>query len=878
MTDGPLLVVDGHSLAYRAFYALPSDLQTSSGTVTNAVLGFASMLAYVVRDLSPSNIIVTFDTGVPASRKEIDPEYKANRAETPELFRHQVPLIRELLILLGIPVIDAVEVEADDVIATLATQAVERHQTMVIVTGDRDSYQLVSDPWIRVLYNKRGVSDYALYDEAGILERTGVTPGMYVDYAAMRGDSSDNLPGVPGIGEKTAAKLLNAYGDIAGIYANLADLPPKQRQNLDESRERVAKNVELMRLNRAVELPQFAEAFPTRSTPDPAPLEAFLQTLEFRDVGKRLLAALEIDHGSGAQAAASDTEILTVELAEGPEEMIAWCNARNGQRVGIAVEDGFLAVADAAGSVKAISIAGSNGSELLNAILEPCSIVCHDAKRLMTDLEWNGASLVWDTQIASWLIDPAKSSPSLEHAALHHLGRELGGTSASQGTLDFGEAEDGASAIDRAGERAAVTHALGDALTTALEAQGLASLHNDIELPLVRVLSHMERRGIAVDRTFLEELRDRLTSECKELEAEIHRLAGETFLVNSVPQLRRILFEVLQLTPVKKTKTGASTDADSLQKLIDEHPIVPVLLRFRELDKLRSTYAEALVPLIAEDGRVHARFNQTGTATGRISSEAPNLQNVPVRTEEGRAIRKAFIASSGSVVLTADYSQIELRILAHLSKDPGLVDAFDRGVDVHTVTAAGVFDVPEAEVTDEQRRFAKVVNYGLAYGMESYGLAQRAGISNEEAKRILDAYFNSFPNVHAFMEQTVVEAKRLGYTETLLGRRRRLPELASDNGRIRQMGERMAMNAPVQGSAADVFKLAMLRVDEALTASQSSAGMLLTVHDELVFEIPQAAVEETIDCIRGAMVGAYPLDVPLVVDTGIGPNWADAKH
>ncbi|MGB2757388.1 MAG: DNA polymerase I [Acidimicrobiia bacterium] len=878
MPEGPLLVVDGHSLAYRAFYALPSDLQTSSGTITNAVLGFASMLAYVVRDLDPSGIIVTFDTGVPASRKAIDPEYKANRAETPELFRHQVPLIRELLILVGIPVIDAIEVEADDVIATLASQAIDRKEQMVIVTGDRDSYQLVHDPWVRVLYNKRGVSDYALYDEAGIFERTGVTPEMYVDYAAMRGDNSDNLPGVPGIGEKTAAKLLNAYKDIDGIYEHLDDLPPKQRENLEASRDRVAKNLELMRLNRTVHLPQSIDEFPLRQVPDREPLDAFLQTLEFREVGKRLLAALGIEHGKGSAAEAAAPKELAVTIASTADEASAWLASLEGKRLGLSIEDGWIALADSDDAAMAITPAVQISPAELDAMLAACPIVCHDAKALMTDHGWNGSSLVFDTQIASWLIDPAKSAPTLEYSALNHLGRELAGEKESQGTLDFREADAGESFAHRAAERAAATLALGDALQKSLEAQHLLKLHDEVELPLVRVLSQMEQRGIAVDRAFLEELRDRLTQECKQLESEIQSLAGEPFLVNSVPQLRRILFEVLGLTPVKKTKTGPSTDAESLQKLVDDHPIVPVLLRFRELDKLRSTYAEALVPLIASDGRVHARFNQTGTSTGRVSSEAPNLQNVPVRTEEGRAIRKAFIASPGSMLLTADYSQIELRILAHLSKDPGLVDAFDRGVDVHTVTAAGVFGVDESQVDEEQRRFAKVVNYGLAYGMESYGLAQRAGISNDEAKRILDAYFGSFPNVHAFMEQTVIDAKRLGYTETLLGRRRRLPELASDNGRVRQMGERMAMNAPVQGSAADVFKLAMLRVDAALTAASSNAGMLLTVHDELVFEISDDAIDETIDLVRMAMVNAFPLDVPLVVDTGVGPNWAEAKH
>ncbi len=876
MTEaGPLLILDGHSLAYRAFYALPSDLATSTGTVTNAVLGFASMLAYVVRDLEPSGIIVTFDTAVPDSRKEIDPEYKANRSETPELFRHQVPLIRELLTLLGIPVVEAVGVEADDVIATFAQRAITAKRPFVIVTGDRDSYQLVHDPWVRVLYNKRGVSDYALYDEAGILERTGVTPELYVEYAAMRGDTSDNLPGVPGIGEKTAAKLLNTYGSITGIYEHVAELPPKQRANLEEHRDRVERNLALMRLNRSVPLDTPEGSFPERVIPEMAPLEQFLSTLEFRDVGKRLLAALGLSTSSSGASAKRAEQEVQITPCDSENEFAAWAHSHEGKVFGLTHFAKQIVLATAEGHGAVLSLVDHDISKLLTGL----TVAAHDAKPVMHALGWDGASLIMDTQVASWLLQPAKSSPTLDQSALQFLGEEPQEDSAAQGTLDFDAvATDEDVALQRAVRQAAVVARLAEALRGQLEQQSLLKLHDEVELPLVRVLARMEAAGIAVDRAFLVALRDRLVSECQRLESEIHSLAGEPFLVNSVPQLRRILFDVLGLTPVKKTKTGASTDADSLQKLIDHHPIVPVILKFREIDKLRSTYAEALIPLVSADGRVHASFNQTGTVTGRVSSESPNLQNVPVRTEEGREIRRAFVAGKGSVVLTADYSQIELRILAHLAGDPGLIEAFASGVDVHTVTAARVFGVPENSVDDEQRRFAKVVNYGLAYGMETYGLAQRAGIENEEAKRILDAYFSSFPNVHAFMESTVEHAKQLGYTETLLGRRRRLPELASDNGRVRQMGERMAMNAPVQGSAADVFKLAMLQVDAALTSANSPALMMLTVHDELVFEVPEGAVEETISLVRSAMESAYALAVPLVVDTGVGPNWADAKH
>jgi DNA polymerase-1 len=450
---------------------------------------------------------------------------------------------------------------------------------------------------------------------------------------------------------------------------------------------------------------------------------------------------------------------------------------------------------------------------------------------------------------------------------------EIESPDAEAGTLDF----DADAATNDTGRRAVAVLRLSDALADALDARELTDLYEGFERPLVRVLAKMEHAGIRVDRAFLDDLRAELAKECDTLVREIHGIAGEEFNVNSTPQLRVVLFEKLGLTPVKKTKTGPSTDADSLQKMAEDHPIVDVLLRYREVEKLRSTYADALPPLIGPDGRVHATLKQTDTTTGRISSEAPNLQNIPVRTADGREFRRAFIADEGCGLLTADYSQIELRVLAHLAEDPGLIDAFERGLDVHTVTAAKVFGVPETEVDSPQRRFAKVVNYGLAYGMEAFGLGQRLGIPTDEAREILDNYFDGFPNVREFMVSTVKEAKQRGYTTTIFGRRRQITELSSDNFRIRQMGERMAQNAPVQGSAADVFKLAMIDVDRALDDGGYRTRMLLTVHDELVFEVPLEERADVEPLIRTTMESVTALKVPLAVDVGFGPNWAEAK-
>ncbi|HEU5449105.1 MAG TPA: DNA polymerase I [Acidimicrobiia bacterium] len=888
-----LVLLDGHSLAYRAFYALPTDLATKAGTVTNAVFGFTSMLVKLLSDEKPEYLAVAFDAPVRTFRYDLDPEYKAGRKETPDLFKSQMPLIREVLETMQVPQLCVEGVEADDVIATLATQAAAEGLDVIVVTGDRDAFQLIEDPHIKVLYNRRGVSDYVLYDEAGIVERyLGVTARQYPQYAALRGDNSDNLPGVPGIGEKTAAALIVKYGDLDAVFEHLDELPPKQRQNLGEHKDRVLLNRTMTWLRRDVEL-EFAPTELRQGAWDPEAVRTLFNQLEFRSLFARLPMAM----GEAAPPAETDTlECVVANLDDVGEAASFLAGVQSaGERyvleprfsgtvgrsdlVGLAVasDDNSATylpahVLEAPAVVDALAnLLGAGGPPL---VAHRVKELTHGLRRLPGGHKIDVRTLDLDTVIAAYLLDPAETAYELPELARRYLSLDVSaGTAAAEGQLDL----DGNSGVEESGRRAAAVHRLAAALEEGLEARELTELYRTVERPLVRVLARMEEAGVRIDVEFLRELSVELTKECGELEARIHAAAGEQFAVNSVPQLRRILFEKLGLTPVKKTKTGPSTDADSLQKMAADHPIVEELLRFREVEKLRNTYADSLPPLVGPDGRIHGILNQTVATTGRISSDSPNLQNIPLRTPGGREFRRAFIPAEGCELLMADYSQIELRLLAHLAHDPGLIEAFQRDADVHTTTAAKVFGVAEEEVAPFQRRFAKVVNYGLAYGMEAYGLGQRMDIPTDQAKEILDAYFASFPNVKSFMETTVKDARSRGYTTTLMGRRRLLPELSSDNFRIRQMGERMAQNAPVQGGAADIFKLAMVNLDAELEERAMRSRMVMTVHDEVVLEVPFDEHEAAAELVRRVMESVVTLEVPLRVDIATGSTWADAK-
>jgi len=871
-----LLLLDGMSLAYRAFYALPPDLVTENGTVTNAAYGFTSMLIKVLADEEPDGIAVVFDAPGPNFRHELDPDYKGTRKPTPELFSPQIPLIHEVLEAVQVPMISVGGVEADDVIATLAVQAAAEGTKVTIVTGDRDSYQLVSDPYIEVLYNKRGVSDYARYDEKGILERTGVVPSKYVDYAAMRGDPSDNLPGVAGVGEKTAAKLIDTYGDLEGILANVASLTPKLSQNMSEAADRLRLNKSMMTLVTDVDIPAVPADLVIGPWQEDAVREVFSR-LEFRSLLPRLEDAL--GHGS----AQSNTVEVDVETLTGAQLHAFLGDAADGGHTvavaGPGLGAGGWAVAvegrDKVAWIDPPMPLDPDTAALFAQLMSQSGppLVIHGAKAMYRENPTWSPNLRADTEVMAYLLEPGSGTYTLDMVARRFAEIELSaGNESAQGTL-------GLDLDDPAKPEAVAAFALLQAagpVESALERAGMLSLWQEMERPLISVIAHMERLGILVDRSVLSDLSARLSKEIADLEVDIHSEAGHSFNINSTKQLREVLFDELGIQPVKKTKTGPSTDHDSLTKMAS-HPIIAKILRYREIQKLRSTYVDAFPPLIARDGRIHARFNQTATATGRVSSDSPNMQNIPVRSEEGREIRQAFVASPGSQLCAADYSQIELRVLAHLADEPALIDAFNRGADVHLTTAAAVFDVPESDVTPEHRRFAKVVNYGLAYGMEAYGLSSRMGVEVSEAKAILDAYWAEFPAMRAYMEEVVEDARMTGYTTTLFGRRRQLPELRSDNWRVRQMGERMAQNAPIQGTAADLFKKAMLDVDAVIAANGFATRMLLNVHDEILFEVPEDEIDDVVPQLVAVMENVYPLRVPLVVDSGIGPNWEACK-
>ena len=889
------MLIDGNSLTYRAFFALPTDLATASGQVTNAVYGFASMLINLVKDQQPDRIVVAFDRPEPTFRHKALPSYKANRESSPDILRQQMGLVRQLVELLGIPIVEIVGFEADDVLATLATRSAEAGEDALIVTGDRDSYQLVRDPHIKGMYNKRGVSDYALYDEAGIFERTGVTPAKYQVYAALRGAPSDNLPGVPGVGEKTAAKLISTYGGIDGIYANLDALTPKLRQNLADHEEIARDNENLMALVHDVPLEVTDDQLQRR----PIDVDAVVEFFQFLEMNS-LVSRLAESFGLNVAAEESQTRVLTPEVTEisdideAKRALIAIgkASADSEQPIAIAGQwsgdpgrsgfEGLAVVTDASlGEVTwfpwaTMCALDESFTEFFDGRL---SFVGHDVKPLMRfllscDLDLRG--LVLDTKISAYLLDPSDNRYALDELLGRYAQAELGGADATpSGQLDFGSAS--APLWSTAAAAALGVAVLYPHLIDALESRGLTKLNEDIEIPLVRVLARMEDVGIGVDESVLRGLNDRFVAEGATLRESIIGLAGEDFNVNSTPQLRAVLFDKLGLTPQKKTKTGYSTDAATLEKLRDDHPIVEQLLRYREVEKLRSTYGEGLLAEIAPDGRIHATFNQTVARTGRLSSDAPNLHNIPVRSVDGRLFRDAFVPPATWKFIVADYNQIELRCIAHLSADPGLLEAFNSDTDIHNQTAARIFGVESADVTTDQRSKAKMVSYGLAYGMEAFGLGQRLGIPTSEAQSILNAYFVAFPAVHDYMERTVDEARERGYTETLFGRRRQIPELSSSIRSVRQAGERQAMNAGIQGLAADIFKLALVRLDHMLESRQLESRLVLQVHDEVIVEGPEPELESVRDIVIEAMTNAFSMAVPLVVHLETGSSWGAAK-
>ena len=884
-TRPTILVLDGNSLTYRAFFGLPTDMVTASGQVTNAVYGFVSMLVTMLKEHRPSGLVVAFDRSEPTFRHVAEPTYKAQRESAPEILRQQLGIVREVLAALGVTVLELSGFEADDLIATVTDRSVTEGFDVMIVTGDRDSYQLVRDPHVRVLYNRRGVTDYALYDEAGILEKTGVTPAQYPAYAALRGDPSDNLPGVPGVGEKTAAKLISQYGGLDGIFANVEAQTPKLRSTLAENEALARRNEELMTLRHDAPI-DFRPA-DSRIEPRLAELKRLVEFLEFKALGTRLFDALSslgvLADAGEVPVAAGRTELTvnvvrpsTVEELESELDGVASADVR-GVWSGSPGRSSLSGLALATGAGRVVWISASLlTDDRASRRLSTLRARGHDVKPLWRSLLEMGIEppvLDFDTAIASYLLDPGASS-SIESLLLDRSDRSLPADSTPAGELDLGGLDESEAACRQA---AAVEYVV-PSLSSALDEVGMTALYRDMENPLVTVLARMEAVGVAVDVAKLREISTRLTVQTEELGRRLQDLAGGPFNPNSPAQLARILFDERGLTPPKKTKTGYSTDAATLEKLRDEWPeFIDALLEYRELEKLRGTYGEGLLAEVADDGRIHATFQQTVARTGRLSSENPNLHNIPVRTERGREFRDAFVPAPDFQFLVADYNQIELRCIAHLAEDPGLIDAFTSGRDVHRATAAQVFGVDEKSVSADQRSYAKMVSYGLAYGMEAFGLAQRLSVPVGEAQAILDAYFAAFPNVQAYMDRTVAEARDRGYTETLFGRRRPIPELLNANFRIRQAGERQAMNAGIQGLAADIFKVALVRIDQALRDAHATSRLVLQVHDEVLVEAhvsEKASVEAS---VLEIMRSAADLRVPLDVNFAWGASWGAAK-
>lgn len=849
------------------------------------------MLLNLIKDQEPDGIVVAFDRPEPTFRHEMLPEYKAQRDPTPELLIQQFDLVREVLAALKVPAVDLVGFEADDVLATIATEVAEAGDEAIIVTGDRDIYQMVRDPLIKVLYNRRGVSDYALYDEAGIAERTGVTPDLYPQYAALRGDPSDNLPGVPGVGEKTAAKLINAYGGLDGIFKHADEQTPKLRQNLNEFEDRARRNVDAMVLRKDAPV-DFDRSSIGWGAVDVKEVRRLFELLEFNSLYERLSEILD----DALPTLDSQTAVLEAELvhATSPEECIAalipmkeqtqplslgWIADEDGSLIALAVLQNFetaevlviehelLQNADLIAALSSFTAHGGIGFDTHNA---------KDLTRGLRQLGLVGEGLRVDTAIAGYLLDPSGGRYVLDDLLMRYCREELvRSETANSGQLDLGGSGENLF-LDIARDALAVSR-LAPTMLKLIEERSMTWLYEELERPLISVLSRMEDIGVGVDVKELTRMRDHLVSEVQRLESAIHGLAGREFNVNSTKQLREVLFEELELTPQKKTKTGYSTDAASLEKIRDQHEVVGLLLEYREVEKLRSTYGQGLLEVTSEDGRIRATFNQTVARTGRLSSEDPNLHNIPVRTPLGREFRKAFVPQTGYDFLVADYNQIELRVIAHLAEDPGLIEAFESGQDIHNATAASIFGVDLEEVNVEQRSRAKMVSYGLAYGMEAYGLGQRLGIGTSEASEILDSYFEAFPAVRSFMDDVVKKTKEVGYTETIFGRRRPIPDLAASNFRVRQAAERQAMNAPIQGLAADIFKIALVGIDRSLTEMKAQSRLVLQVHDEVILEVHPDEYQDVQEMTVEQMSGAADLRVPLEVNLATGPTWAQAK-
>ena len=887
-----LLLIDGHSMAFRAFFALPvENFATTTGEPTNAVYGFTSMLTKLIAEEKPTHVAVAFDAGHATFRTEEYAEYKGTRDETPPAFRGQVPLIQEVLGSLRIPHLEKDNFEADDILATLATQGRDAGMDVLICSGDRDCFQLVRET-VTVLYPVRGVSELARMTPEAVQAKYGVAPEQYPELAALVGETSDNLPGVPGVGPKTAAKWIAAHGDLDTILAEADRITGKAGESLRAHLDQVRLNRRLNALLTDVELPVRPEDLAVQPW-DREAMHRVFDALQFRTLRDRLFAMLPSDQAPEA----AGPELTHDVLARG--ELGPWLAHRAGRRLGLDVRgisapaggDAWgVAVSDDAGhavTVDLTTVAPVDEAALADWLAaDTAHKVVHGTKAAWHALSGRGMVLdgvVIDTELAAYLCHPDQRTYDLADLSVRYLHRELRADDAvsatgSQGALDL--ELDGADVDQKAEARANTVVELAEVLGADLVDRGGRLLMDELELPLVYVLARMEKRGIAADVDYLRELESHFDGQVTAAASQAYAVIDREVNLGSPKQLQEVLFDQLGMPRTKKIKTGYTTDAAALTELYarTEHPFLQHLLEHRDAIRLRQT-VDGLLRSVADDGRIHTTFQQTIAATGRLSSTDPNLQNIPIRTEAGRRIRRAFVVGDGyETLLTADYSQIEMRIMAHLSGDEGLISAFRSGEDLHSYVASRVFGVPTGDVTPAMRSKIKAMSYGLAYGLSSFGLSKQLGIDVGEASALMADYFSRFGGVREYLTGVVEEARATGYTATILGRRRYLPDLTSDNRQRREMAERMALNAPIQGSAADLIKVAMLGVERELAARGLAARLLLQVHDELVLEVGPGERDEVEEIVRTQMGSAAELSVPLDVSVGVGSTWHDAGH
>ncbi|CAB4549348.1 MAG: DNA polymerase I [Actinobacteria bacterium] len=865
-----LLLLDGHSLAYRAFHALPiENFTTSSGQPTNALYGFTSMLLNLLRDNNPSHVAVAFDVSRKTFRSEKFPEYKATRSKTPDEFRSQMDLLHEIIEALGITHIERAGYEADDVIATLTKLATKEGFTVEICSGDRDSFQLVSSD-VTVLYPKKGVSELARMTPDAVLEKYGLTPEQYPDFAALRGDPSDNLPSVPGVGEKTATKWIAEYGSLSTLIAKVDQVPGKVGESLRAHISQVLLNRELTQLDHDVPISQ-RPADLIRQPINQQKIRELFDLLEFRTLKDRLpkdeaAAALTGEGGKSAQPTAKTFKSLGKIGDLDDLNSIAICSSDDLTRIGVA-QKSF-----------AFEISLEEAEAFLTASKAPK--IFFDGKLLLRTINQPVPNFIGDVAMMAYLLNPGARTPELSEVIARYLNKDGSGQAVTSSALELDFAAASITSANVLAERAQDLLALFPILTAQCAEAGLTEVLQKIEIPTITLLAQMEALGIALEERAAAELESYFAEQALQAAKIAFDAVGREFNLASPKQLQEILFEQLKLPKTKKIKTGFTTDADALNWLMETtgHPVLAAILRSRDVTKLKSVI-EGLRRAVGSDGRVHTTFQQMVTATGRLSSTDPNLQNIPIRTEEGRRIRDLFIAGSGfESLMTADYSQIELRIMAHLSEDQALLNAFAAGEDLHTTVGAEVFGVKASEVDADMRRTVKAMSYGLAYGLSAFGLSQQLDISPSQAQALMDKYFLRFGGIRQYLESVVTVARKRGYTETIFGRKRYLPDLTSDNRMRREMAERMALNAPIQGSAADIMKIAMLAVAHEISAQKLKSRILLQVHDELVLEVAPGEREPLEGIVRDQMGKAYPLKAPLSVNIGVGKSWDLAAH